>query len=428
MCKKQYLKGYCKYIELVVGGKNMKKKFLLFSFAVPDQEMKREFTNDQRPMVQTHKFIWKIIKGLEQAAPGLTIYISSRPISSYPYSKTIFIKQKSWQELLEDIPVSINEIMYINIGLAKVISRFIFSFILGFSQVLMNFSSLETIMVYSVHIPFMLSGYLLSKIFGKKLVGIWTDPPAQTIIRTSQTGMWLKWGENYIARTLMRRFDGTIVLTKQLAEDFCPNTPYLLLEGIVDENSLRASMKTYSIGDKVEIVYTGSITKKYGLGNIVEAVTSLPMRNIRLSLFGSGEYEQELKNIASKDSRIVYMGQRPNDQILAVQTEADFLIDARSPKEEFTKYSFPSKIMEYMMSGTPVICTLLPGMSNEFVDYLITMPDNNPKTISQTLIKAMKLSIKERELLGKRAKEFISTKDTLSQGRRIHGFLEGMRI
>lgn len=43
----------------------------------------------------------------------------------------------------------------------------------------------------------------------------------------------------------------------------------------------------------------------------------------------------------------------PNSGVLKAQSESEILVNPRNDNNEFTKYSFPSKVIEYLGSGTP---------------------------------------------------------------------------
>lgn len=67
-----------------------RKNYLFLGFAIPDEEMEKAFSIDNFPQVQTHKFNWNLIKGLEHFDEFDFTYISARPISDYP----IFSRKK----------------------------------------------------------------------------------------------------------------------------------------------------------------------------------------------------------------------------------------------------------------------------------------------------------------------------------------------
>lgn len=57
--------------------------------------------------------------------------------------------------------------------------------------------------------------------------------------------------------------------------------------------------------------------------------------------------------------------------------KATLLINPRPSNEEFTKYSFPSKNLEYMASGTPLLATDLPGIPAEYKRYEYIIENEN---------------------------------------------------
>ena len=72
-----------------------KNSYLFFTFAIPRKEMVRIFQNDKFPAVQTDKFIWNLIKGIENEKEEI-VYISTRPVSDYPYYREKYINKKEY--------------------------------------------------------------------------------------------------------------------------------------------------------------------------------------------------------------------------------------------------------------------------------------------------------------------------------------------
>ena len=57
-------------------------------------------------------------------------------------------------------------------------------------------------------------------------------------------------------------------------------------------------------------------------------------------------------------------------------------IDENSDDKLVAKYSFPSKNMEYMVSGTPVLTTRLPGMPMEYYPYVYFIEEESADGIA----------------------------------------------
>ena len=93
-------------------------------------------------------------------------------------------------------------------------------------------------------------------------------------------------------------------------------------------------------------------------------------------MIGSG-----FKKLAQQYPAVKYKGVAPNAVIVEEELKATLLVNPRPTGEEYTKYSFPSKNMEYMASGTPVLTTCLPGMPAEYNEYVYLLKIHQKKKI-----------------------------------------------
>lgn len=403
----------------------VKKNFLFLGFAIPDEEMEKVFRIDNFPQVQTHKFNWNLIRGLEHFDKFDFTYISARPVTDYPVFPKKKIKKNKWDVIIDNKKISIQEIPFSNYGLLKLATRFFSTLFYSLKNYNLK-SNKAGVIVYSVHVPYMVAGLIISKIYNIDYIAIWTDPPSISTNKDSGLKSKLRNIELKLSKILMKRATKIIALTKYLAEDFAPDKPYLVMEGIIDINDINYSLKTKKDFSKrpTKIVYTGSLEKRYGIKNIVNGFLSMENKNAILEIYGRGDYEEELIKVAEKNSRIRYKGFVANKEILDIQRDADFLINARSSEEEFVKYSFPSKTLEYMLSGTPLITTMLPGIPEEYRDYVIVLDNNTPEVIAKKLNEVLKYSSHECSQIGIKAQKFAESKNYISQARRIIDFIE----
>lgn len=402
----------------------MKKNYLFLSFALPDIVMNPVFKIDKFPAVQTHKFIWNLIKAIESTENLNCTYISCRPVSDYPYYPYKNIKMHEWITNVREKQIRITEIPSSNLPIFKIITRFIF----GLYYSVKKYHKVENkdgIMVYSVHVPFLIIGYVISRVYKIPFIAIWTDPPAIRYSRDSFLKSLLRKVEFKISKFFMDRVSKVIALTKYLAHDFAPNKPSLIVEGIIDEDeSIMNVYKEKRIKSSlIKVVYTGSLEKRYGIKNIIDSFQMMNDEKLQLEIYGRGDFEDELKEVSTKNKSIKYKGFLPNEEILKIQREADFLINARPVDDLYVKYSFPSKTLEYMLSGTPLITTMLPGIPEEYEDYIIKLKDNSVEEISKKLNQIKNLTKSEKYELGVKAQNYALRKRFSIQGKRILNFI-----
>ncbi len=204
--------------------------------------------------------------------------------------------------------------------------------------------------------------------------------------------------------------------------------PYVILEGHSDITMRdRQPSREKKLTPRI-CMYAGGVSKQYGLGNLVEGFRMAQVPNARLDIYGPGDYVKELEAIAQEDERIFYGGMLLNTQIVDKEQEATLLVNPRPTHEEFVKYSFPSKTMEYMASGTPVLTTVLPGMPKEYHPYVFLLEDETPEGIRDTLREVLKHDDEALFLKGQKAREFIlDEKNNVIQAKKLLDMLKNRR-
>jgi glycosyltransferase involved in cell wall biosynthesis len=191
-----------------------------------------------------------------------------------------------------------------------------------------------------------------------------------------------------VARSLAM-LDAYVVLTEQMADVLnTEGKPYLVMEGLVD---VYASSRGPDGSEKTghpTVLYAGALRKEYGLETLVHGFQAWDEPDAELVVYGQGDYASELAAIAERDPRITYHGAVPMAEVVEAERRAWLLVNPRPADEEFTKYSFPSKNMEYLVSGTAVLTTPLPGMPREYLAHVLTIDAPGPVGVTQGLAKA----------------------------------------
>lgn len=217
----------------------------------------------------------------------------------------------------------------------------------------------------------------------------------------------------------IRRFSGFIFSTLNSNSLLNPrNRPYAVLDGFVDEQ--QEEIITPDKSAVRGILYAGGIVKEYGIEALCEAFTRLPQEDIRLIVYGEGDFVPHLLEYALKDSRIEYRGMAQNEEIVQAEKSATLLVNPRFSNAEYTLYSFPSKNIEYMVSGTPLVTTRLPGIPEDHYSYVYTFDEETPEAYCSTLNHLLSKSADELISFGARARSYIlSTRNTKRQVEKV---------
>ncbi len=229
-----------------------------------------------------------------------------------------------------------------------------------------------------------------------------------------------------ISNFILRRFDGYVLLTKYMREYIADEAPYIVLEGHVDAEIPDGTrrMPYEELNGKKVVLYAGNIHTKYGIRSLAEGFVKAAIPDAELWIYGHGDFQQELEQMARQFGNIRYQGVKSNQEIVEAEQKASLLVNPRPTAPEFTKYSFPSKNMEYMASGTPMLTTRLPGMPAEYEPYVYLIDDETPQGIADALRYIFAKPYEERRHKGHAAREFVlKEKSNVVQAKRILSFL-----
>ena len=191
-------------------------------------------------------------------------------------------------------------------------------------------------------------------------------------------------------KSLYHQLDKFILLSKSMEEKI-PEAigKSLVIEGIALKPNFHFIPKTQS--EIRSLLYTGSLAVHTSVTDLVDAFMLTKNENYRLIICGTGSGGEYIEQASKRDSRIIFKGFVSREEAVQLQHEATAVINPRKPTISLTKYSFPSKIMEYLSSGTPMIGYRLQGIPEEYYNYFYTVEglsnDELAKTISEVLNK-----------------------------------------
>ena len=259
-----------------------------------------------------------------------------------------------------------------------------------------------------------------------RIVILLTDLPATMFTYTNSKNPWKKlFSKQYRKKAIAIQscFDGYIYLTKEMRNAVSADAPYTVVETIADPAIFDGIGKVQKAAPPA-LMYAGALYQKYGVELILDTFEQL-QTDCRLWLFGSGDYEEEIKKRAEKNPKIQFFGRVPRNEILKREQQASLLLNLRSPEEEYTKYSFPSKMVEYLLSGTPSFVTRLPGIPEEYYAYCYATDSQDCGELAKTIDKI--LGERSLEQLGKKAREFIiREKNAEVQAKKISDFMQSL--
>lgn len=315
----------------------------------------------------------KLINGIKENEIEYKI-ISAPFIGAYPirYKQ---LKFKGFDNRVGDIEyVSFNNIWGLrNISRARAMKRAIKAYFDCEDEE--NF----LILIYCAHTPFLEAGVYAKQLRPKsKICFIVPDLPQYMNLDEKKRRIYdffKKYDINKMNKYI-DKVDSFVLLTEPMKEILnVGNRPYIVVEGLIDE--IKDDTSAYEVkSDGIKrIVYTGKMNVKFGIKNLVDSFMKIKGENYRLILCGDGDARSYVEEQSKKDFRIEYKGVVTSLVAKEYINSADVLVNPRPNSEEYTKYSFPSKIIEYLMTGNPVVAYMLDGMPKCYESFIYIIPD-----------------------------------------------------
>lgn len=223
----------------------------------------------------------------------------------------------------------------------------------------------------------------------------------------------------------IKKMQGYCFLTEAMNYINFQNKPYCVVEGMVPMTIQQPA--GLEKNEKRVVMYAGGLYEKFGIVNLIEAAKELCELDFELHLYGEGNCIDYIKQVHSSYSKIKYKGIVGIDDIKEAERNATLLVNPRPCNEEFTKFSFPSKTLEYMSSGRPVLTTKLPGIPAEYFDYLYFMDDNSVASIRNKLSELLSIPDEALNEVGKTAQKFVAdNKNSKIQTRKFIWMVKGI--
>lgn len=356
------------------------------------------------------------ITGFQQNGVQVQV-ISVEPQKMWRFNKKpILIRHKNF--FIENC--HLDTIAYINLPVLKQ-----FFLLINIYRTLNNYSFNKNtvIVVYNTMSFFALPVLKISKTKKCKNIAIVADLPIK-----KNKNIFRKF-EDYLQEKLISKFDGLIPLTVNIAKDFAPTKPYCLVEAGFNPddyiNLTEICVRKHDSNKIWNIVFSGTLNELSGIELLISAMDLIKDKKIILNVYGDGELKSTVINASKKNDRICYHGKVGNDKMMIIQANSDLLICPRCSDNYTTKYTFPSKILEYMCVGVPVICNPLSGIPKEYDKYLCYCKSETREEWANTILNILGENYAMYKKNALEAKNnFIKEKTWNAQCKKVVKFLE----
>jgi len=357
-----------------------------------------------------------ILTGLDLFYPNLRV-ISQPSIGTYPLKyKKLFFKKSMFSHKKGAVDYCLG---LINIPLIKDVVKTIDLF--KTLKININPDIETTIIIYAVHSPYLKAAIELKRNNDKiKICQIVPDLPQYMSESQNFIYRFLKSIDAILINRYLNKVDSFVLLSEQMASALkVGKKPWTRVEGIYNYNE-DINLSTKKEENKT-ILYTGNLGERYGIKNLVKAFSLIDDENYRLWIRGNGNKKEFIIAATKSDHRIKYFEEMAKIELLELQKRATVLVNPVLPSQKFTKYSFPSKTMDYFASGTPTIMYQLKGVPEEYFQYCFVVKNETIEGLKEIIINVCEQDQSELDAFGEKASQFIiKNKNPFTQVKKIY--------
>ncbi len=177
------------------------------------------------------------------------------------------------------------------------------------------------------------------------------------------------------------------------------NKQYIVSEGISSGISDRGDNNFND--NKKHIVFIGKLDKRNGVELIYEVAQKIHDDSVVFDLYGVGGTELDASTKINANNVIIHGFLKPSE-VKETLSKASVLLSPRFSNEEYTKYSFPSKMFDYLEAFKPIITFKLESYPDE-LDKMLYYPKSED---SDSLLATLKHILDKDELASKRENDY----------------------
>ncbi|MDR3574710.1 MAG: glycosyltransferase [Anaerolineaceae bacterium] len=399
-------------------------KVLLVGYIFPDQ-LQEKILNQQIPPIQTHRFGLALLAALCTGFNDQVEILSTAPLLDYPQCKLLFAPRARWKI---DDRINARMVSYVNIAGIKHLTRFSATLFHVIGWIIKNRGYDRIIIFHGVQ------SSSLWAVLSVQFLGPCTIIP----FLTDYLGIPQKWEsaplkkmrvlDLYLMKRGLQKVSGVIVMASKLADELAPGLPKLVVPTIQNTKLSPVPAKSRQPDDRAfTIVYTGGLSEDYGINLLLAAFEQANNMDWRLLITGWGDLEKIVSDFAANNPRAQFLGFLKPEELSNLYNCADVLVNPKLTSTSFATMSFPSKIVEYLGTGKPVISTNLPVYDDCFRKHLILTQSDSPEELIRCLNDVSSWNDLQIEAWRVKTLDFVNTElSPKKQGVRIRDFSKSL--
>ncbi len=247
----------------------------------------------------------------------------------------------------------------------------------------------------------------LLKMMGFKVFSIIYDTHISSLAKFSRVKRFFAHWYFFSGLCCSGLLTGILTINKKAGSEFpiAPRRIFVTRIGNLFNNNSDFKERNNNHASTTVFLFAGTFNADNGIYVLLEAISLLPKTDARFMFYGSGDGEPCIRRIAEFDARVRCFGRVADDYLDNELISADFLICLRDPNSISTKYAFPSKLIKFMGSGTPVLANNFPGISDAMANCLLIIDEFSSTSVAKGISGACGKNLSD---LGASARNYVA--------------------
>ena len=398
--------------------KNHNNKVAFVGFVVPEDSRWRKTGAGRAGNLASNGFV----EALLTSGVGLDRVWSFQPVAVWPRGKELF---SLGEKARLDCGATARLMPLVNLPIVRECVRLLSLAAAMFTWSICNRKSNRIVVVYNIFFPQAIFMRIVTWLAGIKLVTIIYELGT---IQGYHVNLWHRLFNMGILHRLgvwcIPRFDGLLPISDPIVRDYAPGKPYLRVDGGLTRQVV-ANLPELTLGDgqTFKMMFAGGVNHWNHIDAMLKFMKVNNDPRLRLWIAGWGEQIQDVQRASEEDSRIVCLETLDHDALFRKYAEADVLLNLRDMSDPALAYHYPSKLLEILVMGKPVITTNT-NHTREAYGHICKVIDGIDE-LGDAVRELMLMSVKERCEYGKRAREWmLANKTWKAQGPAIKEYIE----
>jgi glycosyltransferase involved in cell wall biosynthesis len=259
------------------------------------------------------------------------------------------------------------------------------------------------------------------------VAGWWFGIPVATIVadltcpQAGQTPITRM--RSWLQTVLVRLSPGTIVFSSHTTNDFRRGKPSMRM--VRPPASYLLDLPQPPTEPAAHAIYfAGALVDAAGVNLLLDAIPHVKDPTLEFWFSGRGPLEERLKHQATSDPRIRFFGFVTEQQYSEMLQKAAVLVNPRPSRLLESRYNFPSKLMEYLAAGRPIISTATSDVAEHYGNAVFVPDDETPQGLARCIEHATAAPAHERAAMGTRARATVEGVTWRTQAERILAFIQ----